>query len=382
MMARSRGGRRVGMKTDRSDILASLRNAGDYVSGQQLCERLGVSRTAVWKVIKQLKEEGYHIESVSNKGYLLVESPEDVLSEEEITSRLTTEWAGRKLYCLRETGSTNNDAKRCGEEGDPHGTVVVADMQNAGKGRRGRAWQTIPGTALSFSILLRPAFPAQRASMITLVMALVVAEAVEAAMEGSVEGGAEEAAPGGSVREADAEAGADEDQADSAGKPAVRIKWPNDIVINQKKVCGILTEMTMTPELNEIQYLVVGAGINVNNEGPHEFQEEIRQTATSLRIESGKRLNRAALLQAVLCRFETYYQTFLETLDLSRLREAYQARLQGLGGEVRVLDPAGEYTGISRGINDRGELIVERENGERVTVYAGEVSVRGLYGYV
>lgn len=352
------------MKTDRADILASLRNAGDYVSGQQLCERLGVSRTAVWKVIKQLKEEGYRIESVSNKGYLLVESPEDVLSKEEIVSRLTTKWAGRKLYCYTETGSTNNDAKRCGEEGDPHGTVVVADIQNTGKGRRGRAWKTLPGAALTFTILLRPVFPAERASMITLVMALAVAEAVEAALDGNIGDSAEKAA-----------VGVNEDT-------AVRIKWPNDIIINRKKVCGILTEMTMTPELDEIQYLVVGVGINVNNESPLEFQEEIRDKATSLRIEKGCRLNRAALLQDVLCRFETHYQTFLETLTVSGLREAYQARLQGLDGEVRVLDPAGEYTGISRGINDRGELLVERENGERVAVYAGEVSVRGLYGYV
>lgn len=351
------------MKTDRSDILTCLRGSGDYVSGQQLCERLGVSRTAVWKVINQLKAEGYRIDSVSRKGYRLLESPEDILSEGEIASRLTTEWAGRKLFYRDETGSTNNDAKRCGEEAYPHGTVVVADTQNAGKGRRGRAWQTIPGTALSFSILLRPSFPAERASMITLVMALAVAEAVEAALkedgQGRIEDGIEK--PAGS---------------------AVTIKWPNDIVINQKKVCGMLTEMTMTPELDEIQYLVVGVGINVNNESPQEFQEEIRQTATSLRIETGRRLNRAELLQDVLCRFEKHYETFLKTLDMSRLRETYQTRLQGLGNEVRVLDPAGEYTGVSRGINDRGELIVERENGERVAVYAGEVSVRGLYGYV
>ena len=351
------------MKTDRSDILTCLRGSGDYVSGQQLCERLGVSRTAVWKVINQLKAEGYRIESVTRKGYRLLESPEDMLSESEITSRLTTEWAGRKLFYRDETGSTNNDAKRCGEEGHPHGTVVVADIQNAGKGRRGRAWQTIPGTALSFSILLRPSFPAERASMITLVMALTVAEALEAALkegrQGSIEGGTEKAA-----------------------ETAVTIKWPNDIVINRKKVCGMLTEMTMTPELDEIQYLVVGVGINVNNESPQEFQEEIRETATSLRIETGRRLNRAELLQDVLCRFEKYYEMFLKTLDMSSLRETYQDRLQGIGNEVRVLDPAGEYTGISRGINDRGELIVERKNGERVTVYAGEVSVRGLYGYV
>lgn len=351
------------MKTDRSDILTCLRNAGDYVSGQLLCERLGVSRTAVWKVINQLKAEGYRIESVSRKGYLLLESPEDMLSESEITSRLTTEWAGKKLYYRKETGSTNNDAKRCGEEGDPHGTVVVADVQNAGKGRRGRDWQTIPGTALSFTILLRPVFPAERASMVTLVMALAVAEAVEAAVNGGAEGNIE------SGIEKPVEA-------------AVSIKWPNDIIINRKKVCGMLTEMTMTPELDEIQYLVVGVGINVNNESPQEFGEEIREKATSLRIETGRRLNRADLLQDVLCRFEKHYQTFLETLTMSRLRETYQARLQGMGGEVRVLDPMGEYTGISRGINDRGELIVERESGECVAVYAGEVSVRGIYGYI
>ena len=335
------------MKTDKSDILALLRNSEDYVSGQQLCDRFGVTRTAVWKVINQLKEEGYMIESVSRRGYRLVESPEDILSQSEIASRLTTDWAGKKLYYYDITGSTNNDAKRLAEEGKPHGTVVVADIQNAGKGRRGRKWHTLPGTALSFTLLLRPEFAADKASMITLVMALSVAEAVE----------------------------------DITGAAAT-IKWPNDIVVNRKKICGMLTEMTMTPEMDEIQYIVVGAGINVNNGSPDEFQEEIRNTATSLKIETGKQINRAELLGRVLVRFEENYATFLETLDLSRLRETYQRHLQGVGAEVRVLDPAGEYIGISHGINDQGELIVVKENGERVQVYAGEVSVRGLYGYV
>ena len=339
------------MKTDKTDILALLRNSEDHISGQQLCDRFGVTRTAVWKVINQLKEEGYQIESVSGKGYRLVEEPDDILSQSEIASRLTTKWAGRKVYYYDVTGSTNNDAKRCGEEGDPHGTVVVADIQNAGKGRRGRGWQTLSGTALAFTILLRPEFPPDKASMITLVMALSVAEAVEEAMEGA--------------------------------KDAVTtIKWPNDIVLNKKKICGMLTEMTMTPEMDEIQYIVVGAGINVNNASPEEFSEEIRKTATSLRIETGRQINRAGLLEKVLLRFEENYAAFLETLDLSGLKEAYQNHLQGVGNEVRVLDPAGEYTGISHGINDKGELIVEKENGEKVRVYAGEVSVRGLYGYV
>lgn len=335
------------MKTDKTDILAALRNSGDYVSGQQLCDRFGVTRTAVWKVINQLKEEGYQIESVPRKGYRLVESPADVMSQSEIVSRLSTKWAGRKLYYFDVTGSTNNDAKRLAEEGDPHGTVVVADIQNAGKGRRGRKWQTLPGTALSFTLLLRPEFSPDKASMLTLVMALSVAEAVE----------------------------------NVTGTEA-SIKWPNDIVMNKKKICGMLTEMTMTPEMEEIQYIVVGAGINVNNGSIEEFEEEIRTSATSLKIETGQQIDRAGLLEKVLVRFEENYETFLETLDLSRLRDAYQKHLQGVGCEVRVLDPRGEYTGISQGINDKGELVVVKENGERVQVYAGEVSVRGLYGYV
>ena len=321
------------------------------MSGQQLCDRFGVTRTAVWKVINQLKEEGYEIESVSGRGYRLAEEPGDILSESEIVSRLHTKWAGRKVYYHDVTGSTNNDAKRCGEEGDPHGTVVVADIQNAGKGRRGRGWQTLSGTALAFTILLRPEFAPDRASMITLVMALSVAEAVEEVL-------------------ADAE------------EAVTTIKWPNDIVLNRKKICGMLTEMTMTPEMDEIQYVVVGAGVNVNNAVPEEFQEEIRKTATSLKIGTGRHISRAGLLEKVLLRFEDNYAVFLETLDMSRLREAYEHHLQGIGGEVRVLDPAGEYTGISHGIDDRGELIGEKENGEKVLVYAGEVSVRGLYGYV
>ena len=335
------------MKTDKADILAELRNSVDYVSGQQLCDKFGVTRTAVWKVINQLKEEGYLIESVSRKGYRLVEGPAGILSQSEIVSRLTTKWAGRTLYYYDITGSTNNDAKRLAEEGAPHGTVVVADIQNTGKGRRGRKWQTLPGTALSFTLLLRPEFSPDKASMLTLVMALSVAEAVE----------------------------------DVTGTGAA-IKWPNDIIVNKKKICGMLTEMTMTPEMDEIQYIVVGAGINVNNGSIEEFEEEIRTIATSLKIETGRQIDRAGLLEKVLARFEENYGTFLETLDLSRLREAYQKHLQGVGCEVRVLDPAGEYTGISQGITDKGELVVVKEDGERVQVYAGEVSVRGLYGYV
>ena len=317
------------------------------MSGQQLCDRLGVSRTAVWKVMKQLKEEGYQIESVPSRGYRLVESPVDVYSESEIASRLQTKWAGRRLVFFESTGSTNPDAKRFAEEGAPHGTTVVADRQTAGRGRRGRSWESPAGRSIYFTSIVRPAFVPDKASMITLVMALSVAEAIQ----------------------------------EVTGLPT-GIKWPNDIVVNGKKVVGILTEMSMTPEMNEIQFLVAGVGVNVNQESLEEFPEDLRGTATSLKIESGRQFDRAALLAEILARFEESYETFERTVDLSGLRARYESRLVGRNAVVRVLDPAGEYTGISRGITETGELIVEKESGERTLVYAGEVSVRGLYGYV
>lgn len=335
------------MKTDKSDILTLLRNSKDYVSGQQLCDQFGVSRTAVWKVINQLKEEGYEIESVPRKGYRLVETPKDILSKSEIASRLHTKWAGRKLYYLESTGSTNTDAKRLAEEGEPHGTTIVANMQTAGKGRRGRTWQSPAGANTYFTILLKPDFSPDKASMLTLVMALSVAEAIE----------------------------------EITGLKA-DIKWPNDIVVHKKKVVGMLTEMSTTPEMDEIQYVVIGVGTNVNYDSPENFPEELRPTATSLRIEAGHLINRAALTERMLARFEVNYEKFEETLDLSGLMDSYEKHLINVGAQVRVLDPAGEYTGISRGINAVGELLVEKENGETINVYAGEVSVRGLYGYV
>lgn len=332
------------MKTDKSDILALLRQSKDYVSGEQLCAQFGVSRTAVWKAMNQLKEEGYQIEAVSRKGYRLLESP-DVLSASEILSRLSTKWAGKTLYYLPITGSTNIDAKRYAEAGAPHGTTVVANMQTAGKGRRGKMWQSPEGSAIYMTIMLKPDFPPDKASMLTLVMALSVADAI----------------------------------AEYTGLPS-GIKWPNDIVVNRKKVCGILTELNT--ESDYIQYVVIGVGINVNNASAEEFPEEIRQTATSLRIESGTQMSRAALLERVLAHFEKNYDTFVRTLDLTLLKEAYEKRLLNLNAEVKVLDPKGEYEGIARGINEIGELIIEKEDGQTVPVYAGEVSVRGLYGYI
>lgn len=324
----------------KTEILKLLRERGDYVSGQELCNKLGVSRTAVWKVINQLKEEGYGIEAVQNKGYRLKVNP-DVLSASELKSRIQNKWAGKNIYYYEETGSTNTDAKRFGEEGAAHGTVVVADKQNAGKGRRGRAWQSPEGKDIYFTILLRPEFVPDKASGLTLVMALSVAQAIE-----------------------------------SCGLEA-GIKWPNDVVLNGKKICGILTEMNV--ETDYIQYVVVGVGINVNLDV---MPEEIKETATSILLESGKKMARAKLLQDVLERFEENYERYEKDLSLANMMEEYNGYLVNRNRQVRVLDPKGEYEGTARGINEYGELLVETGDGQTVAVYAGEVSVRGIYGYV
>lgn len=329
-------------ESKKTQLLKLLRGSAVHVSGQELCERFGVSRTAVWKIINQLKEEGYEIEAVPNRGYRLKSAP-DLVSPEEITSRLMTAWAGRSVYHFEETGSTNIDAKRLAEEGAPHGTLVVADTQTMGRGRRGRSWESEDnGKAVYMTLLLKPEFSPEYASRVTLLMAMAVTSALEEVCEGQ----------------------------------SVQIKWPNDVVLNGRKVCGILTEMSAEP--GYIHHVVIGTGINVNQSV---FPKELEESAASIYRETGREQPRAQIIARVMFFFEQYYECFVRTHDLSALREQYEAHLAGIDRQVRVLDPKGEYTGISRGITDSGELVVEKEDGTRCEVYAGEVSVRGLYGY-
>ncbi len=325
----------------KTKILSLLRNTTEYLSGQEICEYLGVSRTAVWKVMNQLKDEGYIIEAIQNKGYRILEYP-DILSKSEIASRLQTSWAGREIRFYEEISSTNIEAKKLAEEGEPHGTLVVADKQNAGRGRRGKTWESPAGSSVYMTILLRPEFPPDKASMLTLLMALSVRNAV----------------------------------ADVSGME-VQIKWPNDIVLHGKKICGILTEMSA--ELDYIHYVVIGVGINVNQKT---FPEEIHVTATSLFMESEKKYVRAALIERSMYYFEQYYDQFLEIQNLEGIWSEYNKYLINIEKRVRVLDPKGEFEGIAVGINNLGELLVKKDDNEVTEVYAGEVSVRGLYGYV
>ncbi len=324
----------------KAEILAMLRESDGYVSGQELCNKFGVSRTAIWKAINQLKDMGYEIEAVPNKGYHLVSAP-DVMNEAEIKSLLHTEWAGQELFCFDEIDSTNTKAKELAEQGYPSGTLVVADRQIAGRGRRGRSWDSPAGIGIFMTLLLKPDINPNNASMLTLVTALATAQAIS----------------------------------DVTGAEA-KIKWPNDIVINGKKVCGILTEMSA--QFDYINHIVIGIGINVHNES---FPEEIQETASSLLLESGKRIHRADLIARFLERFEAGYAIFLQTEDLEGLMKDYNALLVNIQKQVRILDPKEPFEGKAIGITKRGELIVDTWESRKL-VSSGEVSVRGIYGYV
>lgn len=329
----------------KAEILKMLRETDSYVSGQQISGKFGVSRTAVWKVIRQLEEQGYRVEAVRNRGYHIVDSP-DVMTKEELDSLMKTGWAGKNIVYYEETDSTNLRIRQLGDEGAPHGTLAVADLQTAGRGRRGRAWDSPAGSSIYMSILLRPDIPPDRAPMLTLVMALSVAEGIRKCVE-----------PGSGC--------------------GVQIKWPNDIIINGKKLAGILTEMSA--QIDYIDYVTVGVGINVNLT---KFPEEIEKTATSLRIECGHTVKRSPLIVAVMERLEENYEIFLKTQDLSGLLERYMSFLVNKDRNVLILGAKEQYRAHALGINPMGELIVRREDGTEETVYAGEVSVRGVYGYV
>ncbi|MBP3676944.1 MAG: biotin--[acetyl-CoA-carboxylase] ligase [Agathobacter sp.] len=250
-----------------------------------------------------------------------------------------------KRYHFETIDSTNKRAKELAAEGTVHGTLVTADAQVAGVGRRGRSWSSEKDAGIYMSMVLRPEIETDKASMLTLIAALAVQKAIQ-----KVCGEKVEALP--------------------------MIKWPNDVVLNKKKICGILTEMSLKG--TAIEYVIVGIGINVNNKA---FPEEIVQTASSLSRECGEDIEREMLITEVWKQFSVYYEQFITVKDLSFLKEEYERALINKEEKVKVLDPLGEYVGIAKGITNTGELIVDTEEDTRL-VSGGEVSVRGIYGYV
>lgn len=288
------------------------------------------------------------------------------MNKESIEKYLNTKWAGRNLLYKEETGSTNDDVRELGREGAPHGTLVVADRQTAGRGTRGRSWENPSETNIAMSLLIRPDAPTDRISMLTLIMGLSVAEGIEDAMvranDANLSKSTEVNIPGQIITEV---------------RKFPQIKWPNDIVISGKKICGILTELHMNPD-GTIGDVVIGVGINVSTEN---FPEELKDIAGSIYSTTGEKISRSLVIACCMKRFEENYEKYCERYDLDLLIDQYEMRLINRHKLVKVLDPKGEYEAIAHGITNMGALIVSNEEGEEFEINAGEVSVRGLYGY-
>lgn len=318
-------------------ILELLRRQKGFLSGEDIGRELSITRAAVWKGIKKLREEGYEIEAVTNRGYRLT-NPETMYNKRELEQGLKTKTMGQSIYFYEETDTTNNRARELALEGAPEGTLVVAEKQTAGRGRRGKVWESPLGTGIWMSLVLRPQIAPAEASVLTLLCGLATAEAIEA------------------------ETGL------SAG-----IKWPNDILINGKKAVGILTEMDC--EMSEVHFVIPGIGINVNTAS---FPPEIAEIATSLYLECGKTVSRRRLVHKVLERLEEHYETFLQTGSFAAMLEDYRKHCITLGKEVHVLGRE-PFFAEALDITPEGELLVRRaDNGKEEVVFSGEVSIRGV----
>ncbi len=323
------------------DDLLQMLAADDYVSGEELSRRLSITRAAVWKRMEVLRENGFMIESAGKKGYHLV-WPEDCLHPVFVKKGLDTKWAGQPpmLYSDSMT-STNVMLKQAAENGAAHGTVALCEEQTAGRGRRGRGWVSPKGQGLWVSLLIRPALSPNRAQLITFAAAIAMAEAVEK------------------------ETGLD-----------IQVKWPNDLTLKGKKVCGILLELS--GDVETISYVVVGTGLNVGREA---YPPELSNSATSLQAVLGRSVDRAPILRSYLAAIE-HHMDSLSLYGLKGILQAYEKKSCTLHQTVRVTGGAEEFSGIATGLDENGALLVKLEDGTIRCVLAGDVSVRGVMGYV
>lgn len=317
-------------------VLEALADAGGYVSGEEISQKLNKSRTAVWQSIAALREDGYVIEAAPRRGYRLIQRP-DRLFPWEVLPRLKTKRLGR-LYEYRDSvDSTNNLVKALAKDGASEGLVAVAEEQTSGRGRRGRSWSSPYGLGLWMSVLLRPDMSPFDAPKTALMAALAVSRAVR-----------------------------------EATGLSTSVKWPNDVLTNGRKMSGILVEMDA--ELESVRSLIIGIGANVNLDLSH-IPEDARNHATSLKLELGEKVDRIALLTGILHQLEIVYDTWREH-GFDPILQAVRQETATLGKPVRVVEGSSKWEGLAVDIAADGSLLVQKSDGHIQPVYAGEVSVR------
>ena len=321
----------------KNKILSILLSSDDYVSGQALAGQLGVSRQAVWKGVNALKESGYEISSTPNKGYKLVSSP-GFLNAETIKSYLNAELLGREIIVLDTVGSTNDYLKTLGNNGCREGVVVAAREQTKGKGRLGRIWQSKRDENIAFSVLLRPQIAPGGVAAVTPLTGLAICKALR----------------------------------ETTGLDC-KIKWPNDIVVGNKKLVGILAEMTA--EFDAVEYIIIGVGINVDQKS---FPEELDGKATSILLETGTHYDKNRLLAKFLDRLENELLRNNLRMSQTALNE-YKELCATIGRGVTFTRGTKKINGTAVEIAENGELKVMLPDGTVCSVYSGEVTVQGIY---
>lgn len=315
-------------------LIKWLKESDDFISGEEISKRLGITRASVWKHIKNLKDLGYEIEGVSRKGYKLISSP-DIIIPDEVLQGLNTKFIGREIKHFQEIDSTNNFAKTL-DGYAPNGTIIVAEKQTVGKGRLGRIWSSLKG-GLYFTLFLTPKINPMKASKLTQVAAAALVKA---------------------FRDMNINA---------------EIKWPNDIYLNGKKLTGILTEMKC--EIDCINYIIIGIGINVNIDSS-EFNDEVKETATSLFIEEGQKFNRTEILTSFLNIFEKLYINVIENDDFSDVVSLCRKYSMLIDKQAYWINGKNKIKVTCLGLNDNGELVVKTENGEEKSILSGEITFR------
>ncbi|OOM77673.1 biotin--[acetyl-CoA-carboxylase] ligase [Clostridium sp. BL-8] len=318
-------------------ILNELKNATDYISGEYLSSTLNVSRTAIWKHIKNLKLKGYIIEGISNKGYKLISSP-DLLDKNEILSLIKTSTIGRNILYFDEIDSTNVKAKELAQKNIEDGSIIIAEKQTLGSGRFNRKWIS-PNGGLWFTLVLKPKLPPNEAPKITQIAAASIYKTLK------------------------------------AFNINVNIKWPNDIILNGKKLCGILAEMKC--DMDTVHYLVLGIGMNVNiNE--NDFDEITKPIATSLKIQFNKDFKRSEILASFLNNFEKLYCKFVNDLDLSETISICRSHSNIFGKKAKLITYNNEEIVTCVSLSDSGDLIVKDSAGKEKAVLTGEISFKGI----
>ncbi|MCO7125776.1 biotin--[acetyl-CoA-carboxylase] ligase [Sporolactobacillus shoreicorticis] len=306
----------------------------EFLSGQKISELIGCSRTAVWKHIQSLLEEGFLIESVQKKGYRLMQSP-DGLNEPAVAAGLKTKRLGRTIRFYESIESTQKEALRLADEGAEDGTVVLTNEQTNGRGRLGHTWQSQRGTNIAMSMILRPSLPIEKTPQLTLLTAVAATDVIEK-VTGLTCG----------------------------------IKWPNDILYNGKKLVGILTELQA--EATYVKAVVIGIGINVNGD-LSDLPESVRQVAGSLELITGKRYALAPFIQEFFECFEALYTTYLHE-GFQSIRPLWEQRALNLGNVIKVRKPGGHILeGVARGINNEGVLLLQKSDGTLAQVYSADI---------